>query len=80
MRSLQVKHLLCTSLVVTLYNCFINTLVLGQNLFSELKQSCDPPTSLATRNRRLLPDDEEAEVQDEDDDEEEEAVLLWVNI
>ncbi|GAA6107737.1 RILP-like protein 1 isoform X1 [Tachysurus ichikawai] len=49
----------------------------AQNLFSELKQSCDPPTSLATRNRRLLPDDEEAEVQDEDDDEEEEAVLLW---
>ncbi|KAK3550194.1 hypothetical protein QTP86_021232 [Hemibagrus guttatus] len=46
------------------------------NLFSELEQSCNPPLSLALRNRHVLTDDNAAEVEDEDDVEEE-AVLLW---
>ncbi|XP_058268367.1 RILP-like protein 1 isoform X1 [Hemibagrus wyckioides] len=52
----------------------------AQNLFSELKQSCNPPLSLAPRNRHVLTDDNAVEVDDEDDvedDVEEEAVLLW---
>lgn len=43
--------------------------------------SCDPPLSLAPRNRQVLTDEDEEDVDDmEDEDEEEEDVLLWVTL